>query len=186
MSESPRRPGLEQEEDHVHAAGAYALAFLGVLLVVFSIWAGIELAQSLAGRRTSPSTAEQTPPRMEEVERVRTIGSLDVTDILADSTTRTNRLLRRERLAAYGWADRGRGMVTIPIGRAMELVAERTRGEALGPTPTSPANAVPRIPSAAGAAPRDSAAGVAGPGPERAAPPDTVAPDTAGRGEEPR
>ncbi len=41
--------------------------------------------------------------------------------------TRAYQLLekKRERLNAYGWADRERGLVHIPIERAMERVVER-------------------------------------------------------------
>ncbi len=55
----------------------------------------------------------------------------------------------RERLESYGWMDRSTGAVHVPIGRAMDLIAER----GVGPLPQAPM-AVP------GPAPTPAAAGV--------------------------
>jgi hypothetical protein len=46
------------------------------------------------------------------------------------------------RLTTYGWADRERRIVRIPIERAMELLAER--GLAGWPSPSTPAQPAPR------------------------------------------
>lgn len=45
---------------------------------------------------------------------------------------------RRERLGSYGWVDRERGVVRLPIDRAMELTAEGVRPRAGGPGPRTP------------------------------------------------
>lgn len=40
------------------------------------------------------------------------------------------RALEQQQLGHYGWVDRGRGVVHIPIARAMELLAQRRGTEA--------------------------------------------------------
>ena len=41
------------------------------------------------------------------------------------------RSTQRERLAGYRWVDKPRGVVAIPIERAMELVMSESRGDSL-------------------------------------------------------
>ncbi len=154
MSESPRRPGLDQEEDRINATGAAILTTFGVFMVAIAMWAGVQKVESIGGREVTPSTAQETPPRTEEVRPVRAIGAINVTDILADSSTRADRDLRKKRLDAYGWADRDRGVVTIPIERAMQLVAERARGATGGSgSPDDSAHQAPGAPGPAQEAP---------------------------------
>jgi hypothetical protein len=53
-----------------------------------------------------------------------------------------DRARRQDRLGSYGWVDRGRGVVHLPIDRAMELVV---KGERPAPAaPPEPASAPPR------------------------------------------
>ncbi len=47
------------------------------------------------------------------------------------------RAAQLERLRSYGWVDRERGIVHLPIDRAMELVVQGVR--ARGPEPAAPA-----------------------------------------------
>src|SRR5690242_20433108 len=48
---------------------------------------------------------------------------------------RSVREAQQSKLHGYGWVDRGRGIVRIPIERAMELIAQR---ESQRPTPQTP------------------------------------------------
>ena len=57
----------------------------------------------------------------------RSIEGLYQTLIERDDTTATLRRTDRRRLGTYGWVDRSRGVVHIPIARAMQLVAGEER-----------------------------------------------------------
>jgi hypothetical protein len=46
----------------------------------------------------------------------------------------------RDRLTTYGWVDRGHQVTHVPIGRAMDLLAERGLPDWPRPSPPQPAN----------------------------------------------
>ena len=48
------------------------------------------------------------------------------------------RAFEQDRLETFGWADRGRRIVHIPIERAMQLLTERGRSEWPAPVASSP------------------------------------------------
>ncbi|WP_018290937.1 hypothetical protein [Verrucomicrobium sp. 3C] len=55
---------------------------------------------------------------------------------LSERVTRLEALRRadREALGSYRWLDRGKGVVALPIERAMELAEERLKSKAVGPS----------------------------------------------------
>ena len=130
MSESPRRPGLLQEDDRVSGRRAGALIVAVTLFTAAAIW----WATSLGGGGR-PFSSERTPPRTQEVRDLPTVGRVSTTLIAEDSTAERLRERRRAALDEFGWVDAGRGLVRIPITAAMRLVAERS-----GPAAAEPAD----------------------------------------------
>jgi hypothetical protein len=60
-------------------------------------------------------------------EAPREIQMIEQTLIQADNSTARLRAEQEAKLAGYGWVDRDRGVVHIPIDRAMQLVAGQAR-----------------------------------------------------------
>ncbi len=128
MSESPRRPGLFQEEDRVPGRRAGAIVAVVALLTAAAIW----WATVLGGAGAAFST-DRTPPRTEEVRDMPRVGRLNTTLIEEDSSTETARDRRRRALDAYGWSEIDSGLARIPISAAMRLIAEGSGGAQAAP-----------------------------------------------------
>jgi len=54
----------------------------------------------------------------------RELGGLLQTLIRSDTSAADQRTRDRQRLTQYGWVDQSRGLVRIPIARAMQIVAQ--------------------------------------------------------------
>jgi hypothetical protein len=114
---------VEQEDDLL--AGR-ALTALGVAVVLIVIGAGFGVSCLVVGRertlRPSGAFPERLLPRPSEHSAIE-----------QDSFERPSRAKRQHEreakvLGSYGWTDRGRGLVRIPIDRAIDLyVAEANR-----------------------------------------------------------
>jgi hypothetical protein len=109
-----------QQESDVPAIGRATLVIagaLGLFLIGVVIWGAIMYAET--GRLTTPAPA----PDVTKIGQ-REIGMViqPLFDIDKQPIERFQR--DRERLGRYGWIDRRRGIVHIPIERAMELVAQ--------------------------------------------------------------
>lgn len=105
--------------------GIFLVLLLTALLAAGGIWWGVTL-----GRPVGPAEADRSPPRTQEVRGPREVGNVLVTLIGEDSSARTVREVRRRGLEAWSMIDPDSGWIEIPIGAAMALVAERTRGRA--------------------------------------------------------
>jgi hypothetical protein len=97
---------VEQERDRVRA-GAVSLAGLGAVIIIVAValisWARVEAPAATAHPASSPSPLEST---------LFEAGSADV------------HAAGRERLERYEWVDRARGIVRIPVERAIDAVVD--------------------------------------------------------------
>jgi hypothetical protein len=109
----------------VFSRGAVMTALsIVVALVVFGVGGAWLTIVSSGGSLTALAAAQQggaavPPPR--------SIEGIYQTLIERDETTATLRRDDQRRLTSYGWVDQSRGVVHIPIARAMQLVAEEGR-----------------------------------------------------------
>jgi hypothetical protein len=106
--------------------GAFLTAlFIVVGLVVAGIggtWLTIrQTGGSLAAIAAAQRTTAARGPAPREIEGV------SQTLIEVDDNTAVTRRDEMRRLSSYGWVDRARGVVHIPIDRAMRLVAGAPR-----------------------------------------------------------
>jgi hypothetical protein len=90
-------------------AGALAVA----LAIASSMLAGIALMHSLATPVTPPPVAKPT------------IAAAVALQPAPENDIRKLRAEQQRALTEYAWVDRGRGIVRIPIERAMALLASR-------------------------------------------------------------
>jgi hypothetical protein len=106
--------------DHAPASrGPGIFLVVGVLIIlVAAIFAGIRLAGT--GSATETEDAERAAVRLKNLEEVKAADTAQVT--------------------TYGWNDRAKGVVRIPVKRAMELVLPElnARSSKGGATATSP------------------------------------------------
>lgn len=153
MSSSPRRPGLFQEEDRLPGGWAFLVLGVVVLLTAGGIWWGLVLGRPV-GEREGP----RSPPRTEGVRERQQVGSVRLTLIGVDSSTRTLQEARRRGLDRWGWIDPAGGLVEIPIDAAMAVIAGRTRERSVSPGPTPAGDAAAPAPPGDEGVPSDSVA----------------------------
>lgn len=144
-----RNPELEFEHQDLSPSAVYAfLAGLAVagILIYFVLWGLYRyldyyesshqppqnpLVETEADtRHVSPQEIQKFPqPRLEKNERV------EIDDFL---------LKEEQTLDSYGWVDQKAGVVRIPIGRAMQLIAQRGLATTprVGTVPPSEVNVV--------------------------------------------
>lgn len=116
---------VRAEEDRVHSG---TIVVVGVAsLVVFFLASWVTVSYLFAERRARPG-----PPVPAEVGQNK-IGMVE--QQLFDLAVRGERQRagQLDRLGAYGWVDRGAGVVHLPIDRAMDLVSRGVR-----PAPNAP------------------------------------------------
>jgi hypothetical protein len=121
---------------HRHEPSGLSLKGLGIFLVIFigtaivlHVGVGLLLWTWTAGR---PSPGAQIDPAAQR----QILGWTDPTEEL--------RLVNQAadaRLHGYGWMDRERGIVRIPIERAMELIVQEA-GNVAAPRPAAPDRAI--------------------------------------------
>lgn len=108
MSDAPHPGDYEKSDADPRLIGALALgvaAFLAVTpFLLLALYPGAERAGAIPALPLPPTPRLQTDPKA-DLERLRAA--------------------ERERLETYGWVDRGRGIVRIPVDRAMQLVSRR-------------------------------------------------------------
>ncbi len=108
-----------QSEQAPVSRGPGIFLVVGVLIVlIVAILAGIRLLGS--GSATETEDAERSAVRLKNLEEVKAADALQVT--------------------TYGWNDRAKGIVRIPVKRAMELVlpevnARASKGGAMSTSP---------------------------------------------------
>ncbi|KYF47766.1 hypothetical protein BE08_42655 [Sorangium cellulosum] len=130
MTSQYRRPDVRQEEDELpwRRILAIALAVI-VIFVVLGAWAVMILREREAALRAAGRSMgharEGFAPRG-------TVSGVDLRIFRRAASgedglgTVLNRR-KREELGRFGWADRERGLVQIPIEDAMRLVAEESQ-----------------------------------------------------------
>ncbi|AUX33769.1 MULTISPECIES: hypothetical protein [Sorangium] len=130
MTSHYRRPDVRQEEDLLPWRRILAVAFaVVVIFFLLGIWSWM----ILRGREAELRPAGRTLARAKEGFEPRGVVA-GVDQRLFQRTasgeeglgTMLNRK-KREELGRFGWADRGRGIVQIPIEDAMSLVVEESR-----------------------------------------------------------
>lgn len=115
---------MRQDPITLSRAAVVTAVLIVVALVVFGISA-TALTLGSAGHLLSGIATTQRPGAA--VPPPRTIEGLYQTLIDQDDRTAVQRRDDERRLASYGWVDPSRGVIRIPITRAMELVAEEQR-----------------------------------------------------------
>ncbi len=85
-------------------------AFAAVLLMLAAIWALNGVYDWQVPNRTLPAPERFPSPR------VQTHQAEQLHELLAE---------QRQQLTGYAWADQDKTLVRIPIGRAMEIIAQR-------------------------------------------------------------
>lgn len=118
MSRDPRHAPLPEEEDVVPSRLILEV-FAGVVMVGVALclvaYGVLGLREwQLRPSRRFPERELPPPHRVAELRQE----AFDVVPPLPSSSTAAE-----ERLHDYGWVDRSRGIVRIPIEQAMELVA---------------------------------------------------------------
>lgn len=115
-----------QEPDHVPVRGIlWVFALCIVTAAVSIVWGAWESRPPPGPARSLPEAVALPVP--ERVGRVHQ-------DLIPAPSGERSVDRARQRLETYGWTDRDRGLVRIPIARAIELrVAER--GDAAGEAP---------------------------------------------------
>lgn len=116
--------GGHKSEDQIDFAKVIAVGV--VSLIVFTLgtlWAVTIFHRQTARSRAAAGQAAQ--PKLGRAE----IGIVDQVLFEGDQRLATWRAERAARLNGYGWVDRSRGIVHIPIERAMEQVAAGTLPE---------------------------------------------------------
>lgn len=139
----------ESQDVSVRAILGFGVGLIvAAALINVGIWLFFRFLQERAERRdTAPTTlAARRPVEGPHLpERLFPEPRLERFPFAALETLRTE---EEARLTSYGWVDRNRGVVRIPIERAMDLIAERGVPPATGVAP--PPAAAPA--AAAGAA----------------------------------
>jgi hypothetical protein len=116
MSYRDRHPAIQQEEDIVPAKGV--LAFIGAVVAISAVlivWAVWVVADKYRELRPSGAFTEQWTGPRHALSRVRQ-------DLFDERGARPSNEVVREELRIWSWADRGRGIVRVPIDEAMDLV----------------------------------------------------------------
>jgi hypothetical protein len=123
MTTRYRRPDVRQEEDDLPWRRILLLAAAIItLLVMLVLWAASLLRGTQAELRPSGRFPERDLGPRGEVSGIQQRLFMEKTTGEAGPGTRINRNKRRD-LSSFGWVDKERGVVSIPIDDAMELVA---------------------------------------------------------------
>jgi len=113
---------IEQEEDRIATRKVIAVGVGS--LVIFAI--GVALAWLLLERRTAALLPEGEPPSPPQIGQTE-VGIVNQTPFGEPSKAEQRAATQHARLHSYGWVDRRRGLIHIPIERAMQLEVEESR-----------------------------------------------------------
>jgi hypothetical protein len=129
-------PGVRSEEDRISTGRILLVGIASLVLFFIGSLASVMFYNSVRAERPGPPIpAELGSSKIAMVEQQ-----------LFDRSRRgsIDRAAREERLRSYGWVDRQKGVVHIPVDRAMELVAEGARPAPGGaPEPPRPPGGQP-------------------------------------------
>ncbi len=109
---------LHLQEDHLPQKKIAAVAAAAFAIMALSIWVAYALLADVEhelGREPGFSAVQRAPHQISGVFQ---------TEIERDQSGLRMRRAAEEELDHYAWVDRDRGLVSIPIERAMELRAE--------------------------------------------------------------
>jgi hypothetical protein len=121
-------PHVRSEEDRISTGKIVAVGIASLVLFFF--------ASLATGMFYRARMAERPPIAATEVGKSK-IGMVEQQLFEKAERGTRDRARREERLRAYGWVDRSRGVVHLPIDRAMELVQQGAR-PAPGGAPEQP------------------------------------------------
>ncbi|KYF73034.1 hypothetical protein [Sorangium cellulosum] len=130
MTSQYRRPDVRQEEDHLPWRRILAIAFAVIIIFfILAIWSWMILRGREAALRPAGRSMDQA---REGFQPRGVVAGVDQRIFQRGATGEEGlgKLLNRrkhEELGRFGWADRERGIVQIPIEDAMGLVAEESR-----------------------------------------------------------
>ncbi|KYG03226.1 hypothetical protein BE21_52690 [Sorangium cellulosum] len=130
MTTHYRRPDVRQEEDLLPWRRILAVAFaVVVIFFILGVWSWV----LLRGREAELRPAGRSLARAREGFEPRgVVAGVDQRVFQREAVGEEGfgKMLnrrKREELGRFGWADRGRGIVQIPIEDAMNLVVEESR-----------------------------------------------------------
>jgi hypothetical protein len=141
-------PGATQEEKDVNAL---AVGLFGVCLAVLCVVTVILLIGLFRYFRDREA-ASQVPAEAPAAE-MRGLPAEPTLQVHPQQDLKQMRAQEDQILGSYGWVDREKGIVRLPIGRAMELLAQRNLPYRQGPAPDSAAAAV-SVPTESGLGPK--------------------------------
>jgi hypothetical protein len=115
--ETPHAPGAHEKSDVrlkpiVYGAAALAVIAVVVLLLMAGLF-GVFKSQD-ASSQTPQTPIAQGPRPQSAAPRLQVGSTADLAQL---------RRAEAEKLSRYDWVDRKQGIITVPIERAMELVA---------------------------------------------------------------
>jgi hypothetical protein len=114
----------QQSEDQIDFAKVIAVGVVSlVIFALGTLWAVAIFHRETA--RSKAATGQAAQPVLGRAE----IGIVDQVLFEGDHRLATWRAERAARLNGYGWMDRSKGIVHVPIERAMEQVAAGTLPE---------------------------------------------------------
>jgi hypothetical protein len=115
---------VRQEEDVLPARTVVKVVIAVVVIAIaFCLWAYYLLGAHEGDLRPSGRWPEHDLPQPTEVNQLEQGLFSDESDAAA------LRRHQRARLERWGWADRARGTITLPIDRAIDLYVARQQGE---------------------------------------------------------
>ena len=117
MSAPPTAP--EQEPDHISGRTALAVILSGLVVLVVSVAVSSWVLRREARRLGNSGASRATLPALETYAN----GRLEQTLIESTASGWGRRAAQTRVLERYTWVDRSRGILHIPIARAMDLVA---------------------------------------------------------------
>ncbi len=111
MEENSHRPMHEESDVNVWAVGKFAIGLIFLCAISLTLLFGFfKYMQSETGGKAMGEVKLPPSPRLEEAP------SVDL---------KSMRTAEDEILSGYGWVDQQKGLVRIPIARAMDVVVQR-------------------------------------------------------------
>jgi hypothetical protein len=123
MNEDPRRPDMPQEEDEI--PWRRVLIGFGVMLAVMAVMTAVAFG-ILEAREETLRPGGRFP---EQALLPRTLKSEVHQDLFSAGRGFGQQLndQKRRALSTYGWVDRERRIIRVPIDQAMDIVVEENR-----------------------------------------------------------
>ena len=132
--EPQKRPGHETTDASASTIGLFALGLALMIAIVLPLlrwmfWR-LEAGAERADKVPSPLAADQEPPQ----PRLQSDPSADLAGLREQEVAR---------LASYGWIDREKRVVRVPVNRAIDILAERGFPELEAPPESGEKEPVP-------------------------------------------